>query len=257
MLEATQLAAISGGDDTKTATLHTPEIAVRKKEEFLPFTIAVVREEAQLEKAVHIRHSAYGRHVPALAATLSVAEPHDRDSGSILLLAESKLDGSSVGTMRIQTNRDKPLALEASAQLPNKFSGKRLAEATRLGVAQGSTGRVVKTALFKAFYLVCVEADIDWMVIAGRPPLDRQYQSLLFEDVYPGMLVDLKHAANIPHRILALNVKQAEATWRGARHPLFDFMVRTHHGDIDVSGANSTLNSAPVDQSHPSRIMRG
>src|SRR5271156_1281600 len=116
MVEATQLGAISGDVDAKTAILHAPEIAVRKKEEVLPFAISVVRAEAQLEKAIQIRHSAYGRHVPALAATLSAAEPHDRDSGSILLLAESKLDGTSVGTMRIQTNQDQPLALEASVQ---------------------------------------------------------------------------------------------------------------------------------------------
>ena len=127
MLEATRLAAISGDDIGTTAILHSPEIAVRKKEESLPFAISVVREEGRLDKAVSIRHAAYGRHVPSLAATLTRPESNDYDSGTVLLLAESKLDGSALGTMRIQTNRYKPLALEASAQLPAKFRDKSLA----------------------------------------------------------------------------------------------------------------------------------
>jgi hypothetical protein len=255
MLEATQLAAISGDDSSSTAILHSPEIAVRKNEESLPFTISVVREEARLNKAVSIRHAAYGRHVPALAVTLTRPEPNDYDSGTILLLAESKLDGSALGTMRIQTNRNKPLALEASAQLPAKFRDQSLAEATRLGVSQGSTGRVVKTALFKAFYLCCAEAGVDWMVIAGRPPLDRQYEALLFDDVFPGQLVELKHAANIPHRVLSLKVSEVEPSWHAARHPLYDYFFRTHHSDIDTGGVDTLLQGEPVDQIETLRIM--
>ena len=38
-------------------------------EERLPFTVRVVRTDAQLRKAVAIRQAAYARHVPALAET--------------------------------------------------------------------------------------------------------------------------------------------------------------------------------------------
>jgi hypothetical protein len=255
MSESTQLTAISGDDSGRTAILHSPGIAVRKKEESLPFTISLVHEEARLDKAVSIRHAAYGRHVPTLAATLTRPEPNDYDAGTVLLLAESKLDGSALGTMRIQTNRNKPLALEASAELPAKFHNKRLAEATRLGVASGSVGRVVKTALFKAFYLCCAEAGVDWMVIAGRPPLDKQYEALLFEDVFPGHFVDLKHAANIPHRVLSLKVSEVEPSWHAARHPLYDYFFRTHHSDIDTSGVETFVQGEPVDQIETLRIM--
>jgi hypothetical protein len=255
MSESMQLLSIAGDDSAKTARLHSPEIAVRKKEEFLPFTITVVREEAKLEKAVSIRHAAYGRHVPSLAAKLATPEPNDQDKGSILLLAESKLDGAAVGTMRIQTNRYKPLALEASVQLPEKFRNKSLSEATRLGIAGGALGHVAKTALFKAYYLCCVAAEIEWMVIAGRPPLDRQYEALLFDDLFPGVLVELKHAANIPHRVLAFNVDDAEPNWREVRHPLYDYVFRTHHPDIDIRGVESMFESQPVDQTGTLRIM--
>src|SRR5271169_880167 len=116
MLETTQLVAI-GNDETANPTrLHAPEIAVRKKEEYLPFTVSVVREESRLQKAVTIRQSAYARHVPNLAIKLGSPEPNDRVDGSILLLAESKLDGAAVGTLRINTNRFTSLLIEGSVQ---------------------------------------------------------------------------------------------------------------------------------------------
>ena len=73
-------------------------------EELLPFTVRLVGDEASLQKAVAIRHSAYARHLPEFAETLKTAEPADYENGVVILLAESKLDGAALGTMRIHTN---------------------------------------------------------------------------------------------------------------------------------------------------------
>lgn len=203
----------------------------------LPFTIRIARSERELRQAVHIRHAAYARHVPALAALLAAPEPGDREAGATVLLAESRLDGAPLGTMRIQTNRDRPLALEQSVALPAALRRRRLAEATRLGVSADRAGRVVKTLLFKAFYLYCRRAGIDWMVIGARSPLDRQYEALLFEDVFPGRgFVPLAHAGNIPHRVLGFELATAEPRWRAAEHPLYGLFCRTQHPDIDLRG---------------------
>lgn len=64
------------------------------KEERLPFWVRLVRNEADLRKAVHIRHAAYARHVPDLAHQLQEPEATDYEDGVVVLLAESKLDGS-------------------------------------------------------------------------------------------------------------------------------------------------------------------
>lgn len=202
----------------------------------LPFTVRVVRHDRQLRKAVAIRQRAYSRHLPALGEVLRAPEPQDRDPGCAVLLAESRLDGEPLGTLRIQTNRPRPLALESSVELPDWLCGASLAEATRLGVAEGRIGRMVKTMLFKAFYQYCLAADIDWMVIGARSPLDRMYQALLFEDVFPGSFIPLKHAGDLPHRILAFEMATAEARWRAARHPLLDLFVNTSHPDIEDCG---------------------
>lgn len=57
--------------------------------ERLPFRVRIVRNEEDLDKAVSIRHSAYGRHIPAVAALLEQAEACDTEPGSAVLLAES------------------------------------------------------------------------------------------------------------------------------------------------------------------------
>lgn len=212
---------------------------VAMKEEALPFTIRVVSNIRDLEKAVRIRHAAYLRHIPGFATELTLPETADSEKGVVVLLAESKFDGSPIGTMRIQTNIHTPLPLEQSVALPDALKTRRLAEATRLGVTQERVGRMVTTALFKAFFLYCRQNHIDYMVIAARSPVDRQYDRLLFKDVYPEAgYIPLKHAGQIPHRIMALDVNDAESVWTKAQQPLLKFILHTFHHDINVVGTS-------------------
>ena len=204
-------------------------------EEVLPFTVRLVGDDQDLSKAVQIRHSAYARHLPTFAETLKTPESADTEDGVVVLLAESKLDGSALGTMRIQTNEFKPLCVEQSVQLPEWLKSQRLAEATRLGVTDGKGGRLVTTVLFKAFYLYCKLTGIESMVITGRSPIDRQYERMLFEDVFPGAgYIPLAHVGNLPHRVMTSSVQTAEARWTVAKNPLFDFAFRTFHPDIEL-----------------------
>lgn len=204
-------------------------------EELLPFTVRLVRDDEALSKAVEIRHAAYSRHLPDFAETLRTAENADLEDGCVVLLAESKLDGSPLGTMRIQTNQFKPLCLEQSVELPDWLRTMRLAEATRLGVTNEKGGRLVTTVLFKAYYMYCLQAGIEWMVIAGRAPVDRMYQRLLFSDVFPGLgYIPLAHAGNLPHRIMSFNIPTAQDRWAQANHPLLGFMCNIHHPDISL-----------------------
>ncbi len=203
--------------------------------EWLPFTVNVVRTAQELKKAVEIRHSAYARHMPEFADTLRAPEKMDLEPGVVIFLAASKVDGSPLGTMRVQTNAFRPLALESSVTLPPHLQSASLAEATRLGITQDRLGRLVKTALFKSFYQYCLFSGIEWMVIAGRSPIDRQYERLMFRDIHPeGGYIPLKHASNIPHRVMSLEVANVEALWRTANHPLYSFFFQTHHPDLET-----------------------
>ena len=215
-------------------------------EERLPFTVRVVRSEKALHKAVAIRQAAYARHMPGLAERLGAPEPNDHDQGSVVLLAESKLDGSPLGTMRIQTNRFNGLSIEQGVTLPAWLKNKNLAEATRLGVDLGRPGRVVKMMLCKAFYLYCIDAGIEWMVIGARPPVDRQYEAALFTDIFPGEIIPMRHFDNIPHRVLGFEVGTAAERWADANHPLYKLMIQTHHPDIDLGYADFSTWSRPA-----------
>jgi hypothetical protein len=132
-----------------------------KAEESLPFTLKIVRTQAELNQAVLIRQAAYDRHLPEFAKSLYKPEAADFEKGTVVLLAESKEDGSAVGTMRIQTNAYKPLCLEQSIDLPQWLKESPMAEATRLGVTNQVGGRLVTTALFKAFYMYCQQIGMD------------------------------------------------------------------------------------------------
>ena len=230
--------AVSQPDRIKTLLARVgAQNAPAMTEELLPFTVRLVRDEDDLSKAVQIRHSAYARHLPDFAETLKSAETADADNGVVVLLAESKLDGSPLGTMRIQTNQFKPLCLEQSVALPAWLKARPLAEATRLGVTDGKGGRLVTTVLFKAFFQYCRQTGIEWMVVTGRAPVDRMYDRLLFKDVYPGMgYIPFSHVGGLPHRVMSLEVDAVEPSWAAAKQPLYDFFFHTHHPDLDVGG---------------------
>lgn len=204
-------------------------------EEWLPFTIEVVNSDEAMLAAVQVRQAAYARHLPAFSATLGQPEAADMEPGVAVLLARSKLDGSPLGSMRIQTNALRALPMEGSVELPAFLRDAQLAEATRLGITQAGVGRLVKTALFKAFYLHCIGQDIDHMVVTARSPIDRQYERLLFKDVFPGRgPIPFRHVGNMPHRVFCFDMLRSESVWREASHPLLDFMCHTHHPDIHV-----------------------
>jgi hypothetical protein len=206
--------------------------------ERLPFTVRRVETEGDLLKAVRIRHAAYARHVPDFARSLALPEAADYESDTIVLLAESRLDGTPIGSTRIRTNLHRPLGVEASVALPDWLQGRRLAEATRLGIDEGRTGRLVKMALIKACFMYCEDHAIDYSVATGRPPVDRQYEQLLFSDVFPGQgAIPLAHVGNLPHRVMAFEIAGFERRYREARHPLVKFFFETHHPDIDVGPA--------------------
>ncbi len=216
------------------------ERAAAKAIERLPFTIKRVQSDEDLWKAVRVRHAAYARHVPEFAKTLSMPEQSDYDSDAVILLAESKLDGTPLGSARIQTNFSQPLHVEASVELPLWLQAQRMAEVTRLGVEEGRIGRLVKIGLIKACFEFCEQNQVGWAVVTGRTPIDRQYEQLLFSDVFADKQpVPLRHVGNIPHRVMAFEIATGEARWQAAGHPLLNFFRHTRHPDIDISVRNA------------------
>jgi hypothetical protein len=227
------------------ATPLRPEMTTER----LPFTIRRVESEYSLKKAVALRHAAYARHVPEFAQSLALPEACDYDEDTVILLAESKLDGTALGTARIRTNVHHPLHIEESVVLPQWLQGRSLGEVERLGVSEGRIGHIVKVALVKAFFEYFEKAGIEYAVIAGRAPIDRQYEQLMFTDVFGEKeMVPLLHTGNIPHRVMAFEIATGEERWVAAKHPMLKFFRHTHHPDIDVrvTAQRGALATAPI-----------
>lgn len=111
-----------------------------------------------------------------------------------------------------------------------------LAEAVRFGIVDGVDGQQARDALFKAFYLICQVLKVDKMVVCARFPVHKRYLGLLFEDVFPsGEYIEMAHIGHVPHRLLMLQVDQAEPIWRKNNHSLYSYIIQTEHPDINVA----------------------
>jgi hypothetical protein len=202
-------------------------------QEYLPFTIRRVSNQADMNKAIDLRHLAYSRHMPGFADALKVPEQDDLSEDAVVLIAESKLDGSVIGTVRIQTNLTAPLNMEQSIRLPDFFKGKTLAEVRRLAVAPGNPGRLVKMVLLKAVYQYCQTNHLAWILVAARRPLDRTYEQLTLADVLDGRtFIPLPRENNVPHRVLGLETAAFHDRLVAVKHPLLNFFFHTEHPDI-------------------------
>lgn len=113
------VASIPAGIPAHAARKEREARAAGRSIERLPFTIRRVETESDLLKAVRIRHAAYTRHVPEFARTLLHPEAADYEHDTIVLLAESRLDGTPLGSTRIRTNLFRLLGVEESVVLPD------------------------------------------------------------------------------------------------------------------------------------------
>ena len=212
---------------TSTATSHR---------EGLPFVVQLAAR-VDMNEVAAFRSASYGKHLPALGAALQQPESSDYELGCEVLVARSKLDGSLLGTMRIHTNVFKYLPLQASIRLPERFINTRMVETTRLCIKGSPNASLVRTALFKAQFHYCLMQKVDWMIAAGRRPVDRIYESLRFTDVAePNEFYPMAHAAGMPHRVMCLSPNEALQMW-SKEHSLYQFIMVTQHPDIDISAA--------------------
>jgi hypothetical protein len=228
------------------------DMDIGRTNERLPFRIEVATPQ-NLSKVTALRAAAYGRHMPEFAAKLGHPEASDFEHGCEVFVAISKLDGTALGTLRTHANVHKPLPLQASMQLSERFNGTRMVETTRLSIAGGVSSSVVRSALFKALHQYCLQQNVDWMLAAGRRPVDRIYDALLFKDVNePGAYYPMSHAGGVPHRVMSLAPDQVQPLWAAQGQSLYGFFFETVHPDIDLSGARNLSHSWSCPVAFPS-----
>ena len=200
----------------------------------LPFRVRVVTDEAQLLRVQALRQTAYGRHLPAQAASFGSADPLDRLSDTTVFFAEDKESGVMVGSARVQSNRSSALQIERSIELPPQRRGQLLAEITRLCVLPGYD-QPVRLAMVKASHLFCIAMQIGGVLAGSRRSLLRTYENLGFTDLFgDDRMCPLLHAGGLPHRVLFRDTVTSEAMARERRHADYDFVFRDYHPDIAI-----------------------
>ncbi|HZZ01793.1 MAG TPA: hypothetical protein VFE81_02585, partial [Paraburkholderia sp.] len=78
-----------------------------------------------------------------------------------------------------------------------------------------------------------------WMLITARSPLDREYEAMLFGDVYgENEFLPMAHVGGLPHRVMAKPVALVRQRWAKVNHPFYGFFFETDHIDIDINGTS-------------------
>lgn len=211
----------------------------QKVVERLPFTVRIVQSEEDLMKAVRVRYEAYAKHTPEYAEALKEPEEDDFQPDVAVMLAESKLDGSGLGTARVHINNLRPLKLEQQIRMPSHLLNQRLSSAGRLAI-RGAAGGLVRTVMFKSLFIYWETNLVDWAVVAARPPVHRLYERLLFNDIHGGQPFMPPSGENqVPHYAMALEIRNLHSIWTAANHPLATFFFDTNHPDINVKIARN------------------
>lgn len=199
----------------------------------LPFWIAKAETDHEFELAARARQLAYGKHLPQLGEKLGEPDDDDKNEDFAVLLAYAKLDGSCIGTVRIQISQHHPLALEQSFSLPTALRKGRIAEISRLAIPARSNGLALRLMLIKAAYWYCRSNLVDRAFLCVRHPVDRQYRRFDLEDVLPSIeFIPMAHIGMIPHRIFWCDVCDIEARWLLNSNPLHSLYISTSHPDL-------------------------
>lgn len=201
--------------------------------QLLPFWIAKAETSFELELAAKARQIAYGKHLPQFGDKLATPDCDDLHQDSAVLLAYSKLDGSCIGTVRIQITTQQPLRLEESFLLPAALRTGRIAEVSRLAIPSRSNGLALRLMLIKAAYWYSRANLVDRCFLCVRYPVDRQYRRFDLDDVLPhDEFVPMKHIGMIPHRIMWFDVFKIEARWLLNANPLHSVYFSNSHPDL-------------------------
>ena len=80
----------------------------------LPFVVRLASSERDLLDVVSLRSQTYSRHNAPAARLVRSPEDQDLRGDGVILVARSKLDGTAVGSVRVQTRVHRPLMVESA-----------------------------------------------------------------------------------------------------------------------------------------------
>ena len=216
----------------------------------LDFTVHLARTESRILQAIKIRQDGFRNHQAWLP--IDTSDRRDRQKGSVVFVAIKKGTLEPLGSLRIETNRLRSLALEGEVKLPAKHGGLHLAHVSRLSTVRGSEGRQCRNALFKALYLYSIATEIRYFFVLAVPPAEKLYFRIGFKPVFRSgdhKLPQHKYQGKDVH-LLSVKVDQLPRRMKILSPELHEFVCLKRHPDIrifeSVSNAWETARTAEL-----------
>jgi hypothetical protein len=217
--------------------------------EKLDFRIKLLRNDQRLEDAIRVRHDVFNRHHADVEGgeleTFNQIERKDIQAGCVLLVAESKLDNSILGSVRIETNTNRPLSIEHEVPLPESIRGRHLAILSRMSVVGGLSGKNVFFALSKAIYLYCLAKQINSALLCCPvDSLSRMYSRFGWTHLYGvSERYKLNENPKLTFSILHWHIELLRGVLKeisGKR--AHDFLFEKFHPDIEIFSSVSSVH---------------
>ena len=197
------------------------------------YGVRLVRTDEQLEEICRLRTAAYSRRLPDMAAMLARPEPEDTAPGTFIFLATRLADGAAVGTCRLHTNVHSPIEFETNVDLPQRFSGRLLAQGMRLAVVADNDTILVTKLLLKAVHQFCLGFQVAHVLVAAEPPRDRFYRAFGFREIYPNRRYLFSSAPN--HECALLTFEFSRSSELLASNPgHVRFFLESYCPDIQI-----------------------
>ena len=203
--------------------------------EQLPFYVVPVSTASTIASIAEQRSTQYRNHYGDFSLSLKNPEPEDFHPDALLIAAISKDNSNILGSFRLEKNilaDEKINLIEKHAKL--KISGNS-AFVSRLVVMKTDEQLRVRNALFKFLHRYCFSNQIENIIVAAKPPLDKIYQRLGFKPALElDQLIPSEWSGNHITRVLYLNTVDVVVDWRINNHGLYGFMANTYHPDLKI-----------------------
>jgi hypothetical protein len=208
----------------------------------LPFSIVISRDDATSSRLLATRVRAFNRHAHPFKNSEYFQSTLKADS-ALLLSAELKTSGESVGSVRIESNATERFYFENEVTTDDLEKKIVSICASRLSATEGPLGKVVKLALAKAFYLYAHANQCAFVYGFVDKPRLRLYRNLGFEPALEGNPnLSLKCHDYLPMQLVRSEVGSFQTRLLDSDKALAEFMFDTRHPDIKVFSSVGSLS---------------
>ena len=206
--------------------------------------IRIARTEEQIQQAVAVRYQAYAEKLTGLASDVAFKEDLDRTVDPVILLAEDADTSQVIATARLNSG---PGIRELLAQinLPPSYAKDRLGYFSRMAaVGSPVAKKIARGLLHKALLQICVAKQVDRMLLLVGNVRSKLYMPWGFQPVFPkGQLLRPEMVQGRPVNLFQLETRRAEATALELGGPLYDFLFKTYHEEIEIFSSLSSIPS--------------